>query len=117
MAKPLIKQRYIAQNIDMIRSPAYESLSGNAVKLMTLMQTQWRQHEPIAYSVSEAQKKIGCCRGNAHKAFKELESRGFIKLILDAHFHKQLARRWRITFRDYNDQKPTDDWRKWVAEN
>jgi hypothetical protein len=23
----------------------------------------------------------------------------------------------RLTFRDFNDQKPTDDWRNWKAEN
>lgn len=117
MAKALKKKHYIAQDVEMIRSAAYENLSGNAVKLLVLMQTHWRMYEPIAYSVSEAQKRIGCCRGKAHAAFKELESHGFIKLMLEAHFHKQLARKWRLTFREYNDHKPSDEWRKWSLEN
>ena len=117
MTKPFRKRAYIAQNVEMIRSAAYENLSGNAVKLLILMQTHWRMYEPIAYSISEAQRRIGCCRGKAHAAFKELESHGFIKLILEAHFHKQLARKWRLTFNDYNDQKPSDDWRNWSPEN
>jgi hypothetical protein len=117
MAKPLKRQQYVAQNVEMIRSVAYENLSGNAVKLLILMQTHWRMYEPVAYSISEAQKRIGCCRGKAHEAFRELESHGFIKLMLDAHFSKQLARKWRLTFRDFNDQKPTDEWRNWKAEN
>ena len=88
MAKPLKKQQYIAQNVDMIRSAAYESLSGNAVKLLILMQTHWRMYEPIAYSVTEAQQRMGCSRGKAHEALRELEAHGFIKLMLEGHFHK-----------------------------
>ncbi|MDD5268027.1 MAG: hypothetical protein PHO08_13015 [Methylococcales bacterium] len=91
MTKSFKKRAYIAQNIEMIRSAAYENLSGNAVKLLILMQTHWRMYEPIAYSISEAQKRIGCCRGKAHAAFKELESHGFIKLMLEGHFYKQLG--------------------------
>ena len=68
------KKQYIVQDVDMIRSPAYQDLSGNAVKLLFLMQCHWRMYEPIAYSVTEAQKRVGCCRGLAQKAFKELES-------------------------------------------
>jgi hypothetical protein len=118
MARPIRKrQPYIGQTIEMIRSAAYEDLSGNAVKLLILMQTHWRMYEPIAYSVTEAQKRIGCCRGKAHEAFKELESHGFIKLMLEGHFSKQLARKWRLTFREFNDHKPTDEWRNWAPEN
>ena len=113
----LKRKPYIAQNVEMIRSAAYENLSDNAVKLLVLMQTHWRMYEPIAYSISEAQKRIGCCRGKAHAAFKELESHGFIKLMLEGHFYKQLARKWRLTFREFNNQKPTDEWRNWKDGN
>ncbi len=91
MAKALKKQQYVAQDVEMIRSAAYENLSGNAVKLLILMQTHWRMYEPIAYSVTEAQKRIGCCRGKAHEAFKELESHGFIKLMLDGSFQQAIS--------------------------
>ena len=117
MAKTLKKRQYIAQDVEMIRSAAYEKLSSNAVKLLILMQIHWRMYEPIAYSVTEAQNRVGYSRGKAHEALRELESHGFIKLMLEAHFHKQLARKWRLTFRDYNDHKPSDDWRNWKAEN
>ena len=38
----LKRKPYIAQNVEMIRSAAYENLSGNAVKLLILMQTHYR---------------------------------------------------------------------------
>ena len=117
MSKPPKKRPYIAQDVEMIKSIAYEKLSGNAVKLLILMQTHWRMYEPIAYSVSEAQKRVGCSRGKAHEALRELEAHGFIKLMLEGHFYKQMARKWRLTFRDFNDQRPTDEWRNWKAEN
>lgn len=106
MTKLVKKQQYIAQNVEMIRSAAYETLSGNAVKLLIQMQTHWRMYEPIAYSVTEAQTRVGCSRGKAHEALRELETHGFIKLMLDGHFYKQLARKWRLTFREYNNQNP-----------
>ncbi|OAI00813.1 hypothetical protein [Methylomonas methanica] len=117
MAAKLKKKAYIAQDVDMIRSAAYQDLSGNAVKLLILMQTHYRMYEPIAYSISEAQKRVGCCRGKAHEAFRELESHGFIRLMLDGHFSKQLARKWRLTFREFNDHKPSDEWRNWQPQN
>jgi hypothetical protein len=116
MATKLKKKAYIAQDVDMIRSAAYMDLSGNAVKLLILMQTHWRMYEPIAYSITEAQKRIGCCRGKAHEAFRELETHGFIKLMLEGHFSKQLARKWRLTFREFNDHKSSDEWRHWIAK-
>jgi len=112
MAKPRKKQ-FIMQDVYMIRFAAYLDLSGNAVKLLILMQTHWRMYEPIAYSITEAQKRIGCCRGKAHEAFRELESHGFIKLMLEGHFSKQLARKWRLTFREFSDHKPSDEWKNW----
>ncbi|WKJ90313.1 hypothetical protein QZJ86_20245 [Methylomonas montana] len=117
MAARQSKKPYIAQSVEMIRSAAYLDLSGNAVKLLILMHTHWRMYEPIAYSITEAQKRIGCCRGKAHEAFRELESHGFIKLMLEGHFSKQLARKWRLTFREFNDHKPSDEWRNWQSQN
>ena len=58
MTKPHKKRQYIAQDVEMIRSAAYEKLSGNAVKLLILMQTHWRMYEPIAYSVTEARTRF-----------------------------------------------------------
>ena len=117
MTKPHKKRQYIAQDVEMIRSAAYEKLSGRAVKLLIMMQTHWRMYEPIAYSVTEAERQIGCSRGMAAEAFKELETHGFIRLMLEGHFYKQMARKWRLTFREFNDQKPSDEWRNWTPEN
>ncbi|MDO9161166.1 MAG: hypothetical protein Q8N35_06630 [Methylococcaceae bacterium] len=117
MAKSIKRKQFIAQDVEMIRSAAYSDLSGNAVKLLVLMQTHWRMYEPIAYGVTEAQKRIGCSRGKAHEALRELESHGFIKLMLEGHFYKQMARKWRITYREFNDQKATNDWQNWKPEN
>ncbi len=118
MAKAIGKRKqFIMIDVDMIRSAAYLDLSGNAAKLLNLIQTHWRMYEPIAYSVTEAQKRIGCSRGKAHEALRELESHGFIKLMLEGHFSKQLARKWRLTYREFSDQKPTNEWQNWKPEN
>jgi CTP-dependent riboflavin kinase len=118
MSKPIGKKKpWISIFVEMINSPAYLDLSGNAAKLLILMQIHWRMYEPIAYSVSEAQKRVGCSRGKAHEALRELESHGFIKLMLEGHFSKQLARKWRLTYREFSDQKPTNEWQNWKPVN
>ena len=45
-----------------------------------------RQHKNVLRTL--APKRVGCCRGLAHQAFRELEFHGFIKLILEGHFYK-----------------------------
>ncbi len=100
----------------LLRSDAYLGLSAQAKALMHLMQVYWRNDEPVGYGVAEAQQKIPCCKKIASRAFKELESHGFIEMQDDFIFSSRVSMRtktWRLTWLPYKSQKPTNDWKNW----
>jgi len=99
----------------MVESVAYSSLSPQAKALIDLMQLHWRNDEPVAYGVREAQEKIPCCRKKAMKSFDELRDNGFIVMIDESLFNSRThskARTWRLTWMPYKDREPTNDWEK-----
>jgi len=100
----------------MLESCAYESLPATAKVLMILLQLQWRNDKTVAYGVREAAKKIGCKPETAGKAFKELQTRGFIVCETESLFNSKTgskAREWRLTWMPFEYREPTHDWEKW----
>jgi hypothetical protein len=97
----------------MVESCAYSSLSPQAKVLIDLMQLHWRNDEPVAYGVREAQEKIPCGRKKAMMAFDELQSNGFIVMIDESLFNSRTcskARTWQLTWLPYKGKPPTNDW-------
>lgn len=97
----------------MVESSAYSSLSPHAKALIDLMQLHWRNDEPVAYGVREAQEKIPCCRKKAMKVFDELRNNGFIVMINESLFNSRTcskARTWRLTWLPFKGKSPTNDW-------
>ena len=81
-------------------SVAWQSLSGNAVKLLIEV---WRRHNganngEITFAVREAE-PIGIGRNAASKAFVELIDRGFLKVRRESGFTVKTrdARLWELT--------------------
>jgi len=109
----------IVLRVEMLGSEAYLSLSPQAKVLMTLMHIHWRNYEPVAYGVREAQKKIPCCRKKAMNAFAELQKYGFIEMVDESLFNSRTqsrARTWKLTWLPYMDKFPTNDWEKAPAK-
>jgi hypothetical protein len=67
--------------------------------------------ENISVSVVNAAKWIGCNKDTAAKAFKELESAGFIKLLEHHIWQRCKARVYRLTWRQFKGREPTDEWK------
>lgn len=100
----------------MRKSCAYESMPPTAKVLMDLLHIQWRNDRPIAYGVREAANKIGCKPETAGKAFKVLETRGFIVCVTESLFNSRTgskAREWRLTWMPFEYRNPSHDWEKW----
>lgn len=99
----------------MLESAAYLDLSAQAKVLMLLMQVHWTPDKPVAYGVREAEKKIGCSRKTAMRAFRELRDAGFIRMVDESLFcsrSSSRSRTWRLTWMPWNDKGPTQDWEK-----
>ncbi len=99
----------------LMTSDAYLGLSPYAKSLLHLMHVHWRPDVPIGYGVREAMRNIPCADKTAMKAFRELQERGFIKLIDESIFcsrTKSKTRTWRLTWLPWNSKYPTNDWDK-----
>jgi hypothetical protein len=99
----------------LVDSESFLSLSSQAKSLMLLMHVHWRNYEPVAYGIREAEKKIPCCKRTAQKAFGELIERGFIDLVDESLFNSRVgsrSRTWKLNWLPYQSLPPTNDWEK-----
>ena len=110
----------------LMKSPAWQDLSGNAVKLLMhlMMLSQgnngWGhkdQQGQLFLSEREAASAIGVARNTASRAFDELIEHGFLCAVQQGHFHVKvrIATTWRLTFQPSprRHQGPTNEWRQW----
>lgn len=113
----------------MMKSPAWQDLSGNAVKLVLhlAMLSQgnngWghtAEHGELFLSERDAAAAIGVSRNTASRAFAELVEHGFLRAVRAGHFAVKLkiATVWRLTFQPYPrlHQAPTNEWKEWRPE-
>ena len=113
----------------MLKSPAWQDLSGNAVKLVLhlAMLSQgnngWGhtdEHGELFLSERDAAAAIGVSRNTASRAFAELIEHGFLRAVRAGHFAVKLkiATVWRLTFQPYPrlHQAPTNEWKDWRPE-
>lgn len=97
----------------MIESAEFLKLSPQAKTLIVLLQVHWRPDTPIGYGIREAEKKIGCSRKLAMRAFSELREAGFIKMVDESLFcsrSKSKSRTWSLTWLPKMMSPPTNDW-------
>lgn len=110
----------------LMRSPAWQDLSGNAVKLLMhlMMLSQgnngWGhkdQQGQLFLSERDAASAIGVARNTASRAFEELIEHGFLRPVEQGYFQVKIriATTWRLTFQPYprSQQGPTNEWRQW----
>jgi DNA-binding transcriptional MocR family regulator len=74
----------------------------------------------IVFSCREAAKILRISKSTAGLAFSELIDRGFLKVARASTFSLKTkeSRRWEITcWPPVSGKPPSNDWRKWKAEN
>lgn len=102
----------IALPREMVRSPAYHSLSLAARCLIVVLQDVWEPSTPVVhYSVRRAAEALGVSQATACRAFSELLRAGFIVLVQESDWLNGQAREYRLSWNSVNGREPTDDWR------
>ena len=98
---------------DVVRSSAFQLLKPTAKCLLVWLNDLYipGSRECIAGSVKQVATWIGCNKDTAGKAFRQLESAGFIQLVEHHNWQQRRARVWRLTFRKFNGREPTDEWK------
>lgn len=91
---------HVQVDIGMMQSPAWQSLSGNAVKVFLAMATKhWAFNGNLVFSVGQAGEALGRNPSTGARALRELKARGFIVEEATAKFGAtgRLATEWRLT--------------------
>jgi hypothetical protein len=123
MATKALKHRrrggYIQRHEEWLSSPAYRDLSCAARCLLEEFQRIYRpqRNGQLSIGTRRASRLLRVAEGTAGKAFHDLASHGFIKLVKGELWQQREAREWRLTFEPCNGREPTDDWRDWEPPN
>ncbi|SFJ24988.1 helix-turn-helix domain-containing protein [Albimonas pacifica] len=92
----------------------WRSLSGPAAKVWLELRSRFNggNNGQLRLSQREASKLLGLGKSTVAKAFKELERKGFLVVVVQGDWYGRKATEFRITTEACNGNLPTHDWRK-----
>lgn len=99
-----------------LRSPAWRSLSGAAVRLWLELHTRYNggNNGRLTLSFAEAGEALGMGKATVQRAYQELVERGFLALEKEGSWYHRRAHEWRLTTKPMQGLKgktpPTNDW-------
>ena len=111
--------QYVPLPYALLKSQAWRSLSGAAVKVFFELHTRFNggNNGQVRLSLNEAVAALGIGKATAKRAFDELEAKGFIELVTPGAWYHRRAHEWRLTHKPMQTfkgkQVATNDWRKW----
>jgi len=111
------KERFIALTYDMMKSAAWRSLGGSAVKVYIELRSRFNggNNGELFLGLSEC-KLLRLGKDAVNSALKELAAKGFIEMNVKGEFYHRRATTWFITERPkVKGGIPSNDWRKWVG--
>lgn len=112
-------EQYTTLTYAMLKSPAWRSLSGAALKVFFELHLRYNggNNGTLVLSMNEAVQALGIGKATAQRAFQELEEKGFVELMKQGNWYHRAAHEWRITHKRMETTKgkipPTMDWRNY----
>ena len=112
------REQYVPLTYPTLRSHAWRSLSGAAVKVWLEIRSRFNgaNNGKLSLSLDEAAKLLGLGKTTVARAFKELEAKGFLVLVRQGQWYGRLASEYATTDRSLNGSLPTYAWRHWGAQ-
>ncbi len=111
--------QYVNLPYAQLKSPAWRSLSGAALKVWFELHTRFNggNNGKLHLSMNEAAKLLRISKSTAQRAFAELEEKGFVVLQNPGSWYGGRAHEWRLTTKRMHTPKgkqlATNDWRHW----
>jgi len=111
--------QYIPLSYAQLKSKAWRSLSGAAVKVWLELHTRFNggNNGSLTLSMAEAAERLGIGKATVQRAFKELQDKGFLVMVKEGDWYHRRAHEWRLTTKPVQGVKgktpPTHDWRSW----
>jgi hypothetical protein len=113
------KEQYTPLPYAQLKSEAWRSLSGAAVKVWLELHTRYNgsNNGKVHLSLNEAAENLGLGKATVQRAFVELETKGFLKLEKRGNWYSRRAHDWRLTTKPMHTAKgkdaATQDWHHW----
>jgi len=111
--------QYVPMPYAVLKSKAWRSLSGAAVKVWFELHVRYNggNHGRIHLSMNEAAKNLSIGKTTAQRGFIELQEKGFIALEAEGNFFNRRAHDWRLTTKPMQTAKgkelPSNEWQLW----
>lgn len=98
--------QYLPLPYAQLKSPAWRSLSGSAVRLWLELHTRYNggNNGTLTLSFAEAGKMLGMGKATVQRAYAELVAKGFLVLECEGNWYSRRAHEWRLTTKPM--QKP-----------
>lgn len=99
----------------MVRSAAFRSLSGPALKVWIEVRARFNgaNNGRLSLSWDEAAEKLGLSKTTVGRAFRELITKGFLRLRRAGHWYGRRAAEYIATDVKYDGHPATRDWERW----
>ncbi|MEM8631095.1 MAG: helix-turn-helix domain-containing protein [Pseudomonadota bacterium] len=114
--------QYVQLPYAMLRSLAWRSLSGTAMKVWCELHSRFNgsNNGQLFLSLNEASKTLGLGKSTVQRAFEDLQEKGFIVLEREGSWYHRQAHEWRLTTKSTHTRDgtitATNDWRSWQPE-
>ena len=102
----------------LLKSPAWRSLSGNAVRLFLELHTRFNggNNGVLTLSYAEAAEALGMGKATVQRAYAELVEHGFLALEKEGNWYHRRAHEWRLTTKPMQRARgkdmATNDWQR-----
>lgn len=111
--------QYVPLSYAQLKSEAWRSLSGPAVKLWLELHTRYNggNNGKLHLSMNEAASNLGLGKATVQRAYEELEDKGFVALEVKGNWFSRRAHDWRLTTKPMQTASgkdpATNDWVHW----
>lgn len=108
-------EQYAPLPYPLLRSPAWRSLSGPAVKVWIELRTRYNggNNGRLTLSLDEAARLLKLGKATVGRALDELREKGFVVRTRQGQWYGRLASEWAVTDKGVDGVPPTNAWRQW----
>jgi hypothetical protein len=109
-------EQYAPLSYPMLKSPAWRSLGGSAIKVLLELHTRFHgmNNGELFLGLDEAARTLGIGKATAKAAFDQLVEKGFLRLTKRGIFVRRHASTYALTFKPTQSNPRTDAWRNWI---
>lgn len=100
----------------MLRSDAWQSLGGPAVKVWLEIRSRFNgsNNGKLSLSLDEGARLLGIGKATVSRALKELEAKGFLEMTKRGQWYGRQATLWRTTDEKCDGHRATNNWKLWI---